>query len=120
MWSLCDIIFPDTSLEPQSYVTQDEDLFIRMDLPRGVILPGPGIKQIRLKTTPSDSSREEPLEFPIDDIFFESSRMCAFVPASLLKFRQFYVQVALVVNGQVGPFNPSETTQLQFVGEKYM
>ena len=108
-------IFPDASLEPRPFATQDEDLLIRMDLPRGVTLPG--VKQIRLKTTPPDSSGKEALEFPVDDVFFESSRIYAFVPASQLKFRQFYVQVALVVDGQVGPFNPSETTQLQFVGE---
>ena len=123
MWYLCVvyaitifiiIIILDSSLEPQPYATQDEDLLIRMDLPSGVTLPG--VTQIRLKTTPLDPSGEKSLEIPVDDVFFKGSRFYAFVPASRLKFRQFHVQVALVVNGQTGPFSPANVSQLQYIG----
>ena len=53
----------------------------------------------------------------VDDVFFEGSRFYAFVPASQLQGnRQFYVQVALVVNGETGPFSPETVTSLQLIG----
>ena len=86
---------------------------MRMDLPNGVAIPG--VTQIRLKTTPFQPG-EDPIDFPVDDVFFEGSRFYAFVPASRLKFRQFHVQVALVVDGEIGPFSPANVSQLQYIG----
>ena len=106
--------FPDSSLEPIPYATQDGDLLVRMDLDSSVMIPG--VTKIRLRTIPESSDRE-PLDFPVDDVFFEGSRFYAFVPASRLKFRQFHVQVALVVDGEIGPFSPAEVTESQYVGK---
>ena len=89
---------------------------MRMDLPAGVSIPG--LTGIRLKTTPADSSKQ-PINFIIDDVFFEGSRFYAFVPASDLEFRQFWVQVALVVDGETGPFSPAEVSDRQYIGEEF-
>ena len=108
------ITFPDSSLEPQPYPTQEEDLLVRLDLPPGATVPG--VTQIRIKTTPVEPERE-PIDFIVDDVFFEGSRFYAFVPASDLEFRQFWVQVALVVDGETGPFSPAEVSDLNYIGE---
>ena len=107
-------IFPDSSLEPQPYPTQEEDLLVRMDLPPGATVPG--VTQIRIKTTPVETERE-PIDFIVDDVFFEGSRFYAFVPASDLEFRQFWVQVALVVDGETGPFSPAEVSDRHYIGK---
>ena len=87
---------------------------MRLDLPPGATVPG--VTQIRIKTTPVEPERE-PIDFIIDNVFFEGSMFYAFVPASQLKFRQFWVQVALVVDGKTGPFSPAEVSDLNYIGE---
>ena len=109
------IPFSDSSLEPRPYPTQDEDLIVRIDLPLGVTVPG--VTQIRLKTTSTDSAQRDPVNFVVDDVFFEGSRFYAFVPASQIRFRQFWVQVALVVGMETGPFSPAEVTDVQLIGQ---
>ena len=90
-----------------------------MDLPPGVSIPG--VKQIRLKTIPPKSSERQPLDFLVDDVFLEGSRFYAFIPESQLKdLRQFHVQVALVVDGQTGPYSPATVTREQYVGESIL
>lgn len=87
-----------------------------MDVPNGVTIPG--VTQIRLRINPEGESSKS-LEMPVDDVFFEGSRFYAFVPASHLQsHRRFHVQVALVVDSQIGPFSPERVTDLQYIGKK--
>ena len=55
---------------------------------------------------------------PVDDVFFEGSRFYAFVPASQLNgHRKFGIQVALVVDSNVGPYSPQEISKAPRVGK---
>ena len=104
----------DSSLEPRPIPTQDDDLLIRIDLPPGAVIPGE--IRVRVKLTPEDEDAGEPLEMSVDGVFSNVSTFYPFIPASQLRFTQFYIQVLLVVNNVEGPLNPPTVTGNQFIG----
>ena len=74
-------------------------LIVTVDLPLEVTLPTPGVSQIILKTTPFNSSDTEAVEFLLDIVYENPSQFYIIIPFSRIPFRQFYVQIALFVEG---------------------
>ena len=108
--------YADSSLEPRPIPTQDNDLLVRIDLPPGAVISDE--IRVRVRLTPEDDNDGEPLEMLVDGVFSDVSTFYPFIPASQLRFTQFYVQVLLVVNNVEGPLNPPTVTGNQFIGNE--
>ena len=71
---------------------------------------------MRVRLTPEDDDDGEPLEMSVDGVFSNVSTFYPFIPASQLPFRQFGIQVSMIVNNKRGPFSPPQVNEAQFIG----
>ena len=109
----CGCLFTDTNLEVRPFLTQDSDLLVKSELPEDTEIS----EAIRVRVRLTPETDEQPVEFNIDGKFVGVTTLYLFIPASAIpkSFRQFFVQVSLLVDNVQGPFNPAHMTQRQFI-----